>query len=233
MLRFVRLVSCDSNKRFWHLVLSDGLPTSEHALQLGVTALQLLCLSPGDGHVLETSLLSSLSKTATPFVRQRDVLPLPLPPIGAALQLLGQCKRSSTGMLLVWALSSSARGHKQKQAKLISAGCMQLWRLLVVLVLNGEFAGWVPPMILRHGVAGTASQKEALKHLTNLCEYFTCTPWSNVLGTPSRKPCKVKASITKERRCCTRFTREAGGDHARSSGRWGPLRLQMGELALG
>ena len=90
-------------------------------LQLGISLLQLLVASlDGRGN---TSILSSLMRTITPFgkgthaqgtkVRQRDLLPLPLPAFGALLNLVKKLKR-----LCVLVLN----GENSSWLKLVPAG---------------------------------------------------------------------------------------------------------------
>ena len=92
-------------------LLSAGLPGSQSILQLGITALQLLFFSPRDGQLLESCLCNYTQKAAAPILRQRDLLPLPLPPIGAALQLLELCCRTPEG-LLEWRPTPAAKRRR-------------------------------------------------------------------------------------------------------------------------
>ncbi|CAE7606234.1 unnamed protein product [Symbiodinium sp. CCMP2592] len=156
-------------------LLSQGLPETQHVLQMGITALQLLFLSPRDGQLIQTSLRSMTKKSVTPIARQRDLLPLPLPPIGAAIQVLAHCSKTSAGMLF-WNPTNEHKRHKQKLSKIVGAGCMQLWRLLVVVVLNGEACGWNSPLFPPVNNAGTAAQRAALRHLTELVDHFCRCP---------------------------------------------------------
>ena len=158
-----------------HSYFLAGLPEQQHILQLGVTALQLLFLSPLDGQLVKASLLSRIRETAAPTSRQRDLLPLPLPPIGAALQLLEQCVRSPSG-LLTWSPGPNHKKRKQKQQKLIMAGTAQLWRFLVVATLNGEYIGWNGVLFPLGDSAPSSSQQAALRNISCLVEYFVRSP---------------------------------------------------------
>ena len=143
---------------------------------MGITALQLLFLSPRDGQFIQTSLRCMMKKrSVTPIARQRDLLPLPLPPIGAALQVLSKCSKTSDGMLY-WNPAKADKRHKQQQSKIVAAGSMQLWRLLVVIVLNGEACGWSSPLFPPVNNAGTAAQRAALGHITELVDHFCRCP---------------------------------------------------------
>ncbi|CAE7175988.1 hypothetical protein AK812_SmicGene26686 [Symbiodinium microadriaticum] len=72
---------------------------------------------------------------------------------------------------------NSALRHmgKQQRAKLVSASAMQVWRLLSVIVLNGEHGHWqVIAPAASH--AETAAQAKCLQHLTQCCAWWTRAP---------------------------------------------------------
>ncbi|CAE7765025.1 unnamed protein product [Symbiodinium sp. CCMP2592] len=151
-------------------------------LQLGITLLQLL-VATLDGRG-DTSFLSSLFGTITPFGkgtqtqetkgRQRDLLPLPLPAFGALLSLVPKLQRTSAGILL-WDPAEARKTCKQQLKKLVEAACFQAWRLLSVLVLNGESSSWsqlVPASVHIE----TRSQRVALAGLSRRCAWWTGQP---------------------------------------------------------
>ena len=176
--RLLELLRMDGDESRSHCIcemLSAGLPDSHTLLQMGISALQLLFLSPRDGQLVKASLQASLHKTATPFSRQRDVMPLPLPCIGAALQLLELCSRTSEG-LLIWRPDSIAKQKKQKLRKTIKAGTSQVWRLLVIAVLNGEACGWSSTFFPSRDKPPSSAQANALNHISRLVEYFVRSP---------------------------------------------------------
>ena len=122
---------------------------SHNRLQLGITLLQLLVASlDGRG---DTRNLLSLFGTITPFGkgtqsqgtkgRQRDLLPLPLPAFGALPDLVKKLKRSAAG-IIIWDPAEARKICKQQLKRSVDAACHQTWRLLCVLVLNGESSSW-------------------------------------------------------------------------------------------
>ncbi|CAE7825917.1 unnamed protein product [Symbiodinium sp. CCMP2592] len=153
---------------------------TQHTLQLGISLLQLLLASLRDrGHL---SGLTCLFEDITPLVqgtlkqgretRQRDLLPLPLPPFGALLNLAKKLKRPGSGVL-VWSDAEARKLGKQQRRKLVSAACEQTWRLLSVIVLNGESSSWVK-LVPASDHVETQSQRVALAGLSRRCAW-----WSN------------------------------------------------------
>ena len=53
---------------------------------------------------------------------------------------------------------------------------MQIWRLLVITVLNGKSLGLSLPSFVSRPSSPTSSQQLALNHLAGLVEYFVKTP---------------------------------------------------------
>ena len=178
-----------SNERFCGL-LGEGLPHKRCVLQLGITMLQLLLCSPRDGSFLAG--VSALVQTkATPNLRGRDVLPLPVPPVGAVLQLFRYLARSSTG-LLMWDPQCLKHMGKQHMRKLVKASCFQLWRLLIVAVLNGEYQSWENNSFYDIEFPGNASQADAFNHLDELCNYFARNPLDERCGLSPQDVLKTK-----------------------------------------
>ena len=117
------------------------------ATQLGITLLQLLLVSPRDGQKIRKWIETQCSKTSTSPTRVRDLLPLPLPPAGAAMKLMERLKVTDDGLML--STGSTAVGRKsekrQQLKKLIMEGSVQVWKIVIVLVLNGLDSNWVYP----------------------------------------------------------------------------------------
>ena len=114
-------------------------------LQLGVSLLQLLLVSPRDGISMCKWVVDQFEVSSKPPFRVRDLLPLPLTPVGAVLKLLGRMEATQSGLLMASTLASDARKKKGRQqlGKLIREGSRQLWRLIAVMALNGMSDGWV------------------------------------------------------------------------------------------
>ncbi|CAE7392395.1 abcC8 [Symbiodinium microadriaticum] len=81
---------------------------------------------------------------------------------------------------------------KQQTKKLIAAGCFQIWRLLSVIVLNGEFQGWMPPLFPHRSFPGLASQQQAFKHIDGVCSYFVREPQSSHSGLAPQELVRTK-----------------------------------------
>ena len=147
----------------------------QHVLQLGFSCLQLLLISPRDGHVVRQ--VATAMKDCSfpmPSQRQRTCLPLPLPSVGAVLKMGELIKCPETG-LAIYRNSALRHMGKQQRAKLVSASAMQVWRLLSVIVLNGEHGHWqVIAPAASH--AETAAQAKCLQHLTQCCAWWTRAP---------------------------------------------------------
>ena len=171
-------------------LLHEGLPEKRCALQLGLTVLQLLLSSPRDGSFL-AGVSAPVKTDATPNLRDRDVLPLPVPPVGAVLHLCRHLVRSPTG-LLKWDPQCFKQMGKQQLKKLVKASCFQLWRLLMVSVLNGEYQSWDGPCFGALEFPGNASQVEAFEHLDSLCQYFARNPLCERCGMCPRDVIKSK-----------------------------------------
>ena len=161
----------------------QGLPPTQSILQLGVSALQLLLHCPRDGHLIVMALRSWSEKEATPSPRQRDILPLPLPPIGAVLQLLRMCTRTSSG-LLVWDPPSSEKHRRRKLKKIIHAGAFQLWKLLVIFIVNGESSNWQGTLLPNHKSPATKAQQQSLDNIDRLVKRFIESPLEVRDGKP-------------------------------------------------
>ena len=87
------------------------------------------------------------------------------------------CRRfsvNSVGMLV--ADSGGIHGnHCQQRAKLMKACAVQTWRLLIIILLNGESVNWsTEKPFVRCKL--NASQQEALRNLTSRCEAFCSSP---------------------------------------------------------
>ena len=119
-LKSVMLEGCDfqCDQRF-HGLLHEGLPDKRCVLPLGITLLQLLLVSPRDGAFV-SGVLALVKNTTTPTLRDRDVLPLPIPPPGAVLRLCRYLSRRTSG-LLVWDPRSLNHLGKQQCRKLVKA----------------------------------------------------------------------------------------------------------------
>eukprot|EP00435_Cladocopium_sp_Y103_P044257 s197_g12.t1 len=117
----------------------QGLPKS--SLQVGIILAQLLLADPRDGSfIIDFVQRTWTKKTDTPT--GRDLLPMQFTPsVGAALKLIQSLTCLPTGIIVVDKNALNKMPRQQTQ-KMINEGTMQLWRWLVVMVLNGEYMDW-------------------------------------------------------------------------------------------
>ena len=149
--------------------------TEHTVLQLGITMQQLLLNMPREANFRPDT--TSTSRQG----RQRDVLPLPMPSVGAVVGLLKYCTKREDGSV-VFNIELMKGVHKQQRAKLIKRACSQIWRFNCIAVLNGQFLGWKGPLF-KTGIDITPSQRLAVNNVGDLCNYFTCDPLKD-LGNP-------------------------------------------------
>ena len=184
-LRRVMLEGCDIHgDQDFHGLLHEGLPDRRCVLQLGITLLQLLLLSPRDGAFM-SGVCALVKNTATPTLRDRDVLPLPIPPLGAVLRLCRHLSRRTSG-LLVWDPRNVDQLGKQQGRKLVKASCFQVWRLLIVTITNGEYLDWCGTGFSLGALA------EAFAHLDELCRYFCRDPLNEKCGLSPEEVLRTK-----------------------------------------
>jgi len=185
-------VKCDFLKVFqvhrvamtpFRLVCQKVAKLEISVLQLGVTLLQLLLTSPRDGKSLCCWMADQLCSESSPPLRVRDLLPLPLPPVGAALRLVQTGMTCDGGILEV--ADPCSRSHKkrgrQQRKRLVEEGIKQIWKCLCVLVLNGMTDGWT--FISKSKGRASEHQLAALEVVTKWVESFCETP-TEVLPKP-------------------------------------------------
>ena len=153
--------------------------SAHNRLQLGLSLLQLLVASVGHHHSWRD--VSSIVRRCTPdckgppegrkFGRQRDLLPLPLPAFGATLKLARLLKCPASGLVL-WRPSINKQVGRQQLKKLCNAACFQTWRLLGVMVLNGEATGW-ERLAPASDQLPLKSQGVALEFIGRQCEWWS------------------------------------------------------------
>lgn len=103
----------------------------KNCLQLGIALLQLLCSMPRWQGRIDSSTSSR---------RPRDVLPLPMSPMGSALKLLKGCHVTMEGFL-IFREDGFQSPPKQQRRKAIHRGCLQVWRLIFTTIIHGQFFG--------------------------------------------------------------------------------------------
>lgn len=108
-------------------------------LQLGVTLLQLLLVSPRDELKMTSWVFDQFNCNSTSPARVRGVLPIPLAPVGAALQLFRMMQASPIGLLELTQTSRGKKRGRQQWKRLHFEGTCQVWRCLSVLMLNGLY----------------------------------------------------------------------------------------------
>ncbi len=146
------------------------------AAQLGITLLQLLLVSPRDGEKVRVWINAQWLESSTIPTRVRDLLPLPLPPAGAALKYLEQLKVSENGLLLATdpVLPGVKKGRRQQAKKLLMEGCKQVWRIVIVIVLNGLNSNWLYPPSCRFRLS--EHQEAAMFNINRWIEAFCTNP---------------------------------------------------------
>ena len=149
------------------LSLMYGDFTCQNVFQLGMCFMQLLLSMPREASNNE-------HRHATPSRRQRDLLPLPLPPVGAAVKVLKLFTRNPKGFVIFD--ENQLKGtHKQQRKKLLSRACSQIWRFNCTTVLNGQYLDWRGPLYF-DGFELNPSQQEARNNIERCCNYFTQEP---------------------------------------------------------
>eukprot|EP00435_Cladocopium_sp_Y103_P070974 s223_g36.t1 len=145
--------------------------TCLNVIQLGIGIMQLLLSMPREA-------MKDVPKKTTPNRRQRDVLPLPLPSVGAALKLLRLLKTSPNGFVVFD--DGSLKGIPKQQRKLLVArACSQIWRFNCTMVLNGQYLHWKGPIFQSFG-DHTPAQVEARNNIEKCCNYFCKDPSKNL-----------------------------------------------------
>ena len=157
-----------------HKFCRDIISCEQSCLQLGIGLAQLLLSHPRDGVFIRDFFKQVWTpKTDSPI--RRDLLPFQwVPSVGAALKLLQLLKSRNNGVLEV---TRSAFSHlpRQQRKKLVDEGCMQLWRFMIICVLNGEYCDWNIPPKLAPSQPGLG-QKAALEFITTHVRRFIQDP---------------------------------------------------------
>ena len=150
-------------------------------LQLGVSIAQLLLATPRDGDWLKSWIKNHMLKNFTSPDRGRDVLPLPLPPVGAAVKLLKKLQKTKEGLLVaeLAASGTSNRQRKQQNKKDVVHGCLQVWRFVVTGVLSGVSSSWNLPVNANRGEP-SATQKAAVENIDGWVGHFCKDPLAQV-----------------------------------------------------
>eukprot|EP00438_Fugacium_kawagutii_P024959 Skav213216 [mRNA] locus=scaffold2826:647978:650839:- [translate_table: standard] len=137
---------------------------------MGISLAQLLLLMPRDGNFVLTMLEQTWTNLSAPA--RRDLLPFQFcPSVGAAKKLVRLFPVARNGVIR--AESSALKGiSRQQRSQLVVEGRVQLWRWLVVMVLNGEYMDWkVKPDV--GPASASLAQKTALdtitQHVRRLC----------------------------------------------------------------
>ena len=176
-LQLLGLECEDKNALIRCCFLAAGLKPS--VLQLGVSTWQLLLKSPRNGPWLKAWFKTN-AELAPPY-RGRDLFPIPLPPVGAANMLLKKLRRSQPGLIELGpedlGLKTSVR--RQKNEKLLREGCRQLWKCLVIGVLNGWAVNWNVSTIRGNSTLSSA-QLEACAVIDKWVQEFCMSPVAQV-----------------------------------------------------
>ena len=159
----------------------DGSELPASVLQLGITLWQLLLRSPRDGVWLVEWLKPLQHSNVTSPYRGRDVLPLPVPPVGAAVKLLRSLSKTSDGFVqsTVVGTGVNKRCHRQQNKKLVVAGCQQLWKALIAGVLSGVSCSWKQLMQWSQQEA-SSSQRAAFNNIDKWVQHFCRDPLAQV-----------------------------------------------------
>ena len=164
-----------SNFKFQQLV-TEAFQFQKHFLQLGVSLMQLLLSCPKEGTWIKT-FVRQLQHDKKLSPARRDLLPLGcLPPVGAVLSLVPRFPFEVSGMIRCDISCLNSMGRQQRKT-LLQACCMQVWRLLVILVLNGESIDWNSNKVFRQH-APTGPQDQMISRVTTFVNRFCTTPGS-------------------------------------------------------
>ena len=176
-LQLLAMTCVDKNSLVRSCFIAAGLKPS--VLQLGISTWQLLLHSPRNGSWLDAWIKSN-SERAPPY-RGRDLFPIPLPPVGAANMLLKRLKKNQPGLIALEPedLGLKTSGRRQKNEKLLREGCRQLWKFLVVGVLNGWAVNWDVSTIRCNSTISSA-QLEAVAVIDKWVQEFCVTPVAQV-----------------------------------------------------
>lgn len=141
------------------------------SLQVGITLAQLLLVHPRDGKFILDFVRQTWTKDTDPPCR-RDLLPFEYcPPVGAVFKLLSLFPSTSSGVIVV-DKSQLRKVPRQQGSKLIFEGTKQLWRWLVMTVLNGEYLDWTISrelMPAHPSLAQTAAMEMIGEHVIQFC----------------------------------------------------------------
>ena len=150
-------------------------------LQLGLTLLQLLLVSPRDGDKVTKWITDQCNVFSTAPTRDRDFLPLPLPPVGAAIKLMEQLQTTDEGLVMAHFSgskdSSKKRSKRQQFKKIVVEGTHQLWRVVQVLMVNGMNGNW--EYHVRPKSRLTELQNEAMININMWVHRFCVEPLKN------------------------------------------------------
>ena len=110
-----------------------------------------------------------------PTQRQRDVLPLPLPPLGRFHKYINNMQSTSI-----------AKQHRQQKAKLSRKACSDVWLWLVVFALNYEFYGSLVPDVaaVNSFSSLTAGQVSCIQLLREGIRRICLKPCSDIAVPP-------------------------------------------------
>lgn len=150
----------------------DLLPKS--CFQVGISLAQLLLAHPRDGKYIYSFLRSTWTKSSDTPTR-RDLLPFMFcPSVGAAMKVVALFPESPNGVIRV-DRSSVKKIPRQQAKKLVVEGNMQLWRWLMVQVLNGEYMDWTISSPISPGKPSLA-QMGTLERMGEQVKYFAGDP---------------------------------------------------------
>ena len=114
-----------------------------NSFQMGISLAQLLLAHPRDGDFV-VAFLRQVEKRAPDTPTRRDLLPFQFcPSAGAAIKVISMFPVSAVGLVVVDGKVLN-KLPRQQAKKLTEEGMMQLWRWLVVTVLNREYMDWCP-----------------------------------------------------------------------------------------
>ena len=133
----------------WREQLSSGISATNSWLDLGSLLYITVKSHPGGVGLF----LAQFEALTAPTQRQRDVLPLPLPPLGRFHKYIKSTQSTA-----------KAKQRRQQKAKLGRKACSDVWLWLVVFPLNYEFYGSAVPDIAAVNTFSdlTAGQKSCI-----------------------------------------------------------------------
>eukprot|EP00435_Cladocopium_sp_Y103_P015762 s1497_g3.t2 len=172
VMRFLDVLHVDKLQgQSFHSLCQRILGLPKCSLQMGISLAQLLLAHPGDRDHIQ-AFCRQLKEKGTDTPTQRDLLPFQFfPALGAAVKVISRFPVVD-GCIVVVDRGPIKAIPKQQAKKLLVEGCMQIWRWLVMTILNGEYLDWAPTVKIepaQPSLAQLASMEMIGDHVRTFC----------------------------------------------------------------